>query len=81
MTEKPTRMNLGSDPLDPHGDGTIRQGDPLYDLLMSGVVHAERVGDSDEWNVATTTAPEAPPEPPTPLPWWRKVLARIGGRR
>lgn len=25
-----------NDPLDPHGDGTIREGDALYDILMGG---------------------------------------------
>ena len=27
-------VGLGPDPLDPHGDGTIRKGDPMYDLMM-----------------------------------------------
>lgn len=26
--------DLGDDPLDPHGDGTIRPGNPVYDLMM-----------------------------------------------
>lgn len=25
-----------TDPLDPHGDGTLRPGDPIYDAAMSG---------------------------------------------
>ena len=29
------RMDLGNDPLDPHGDGTIREGDPMFDVFMS----------------------------------------------
>lgn len=27
-------VDLGDDPLDPHGDGTVREGDPMYDLMM-----------------------------------------------
>lgn len=25
-----------SDPLDPHGDGTLRAGDPIFDAMMRG---------------------------------------------
>ena len=25
-----------TDPLDPHGDGTLRQGDPVFDAVMKG---------------------------------------------
>ncbi len=28
-------MDLGDDPLDPHGDGTIRKGDPMHDLMFN----------------------------------------------
>lgn len=45
------------DQLDPHGDGTIRPGDPMYDRLMDtlrtgkpSVTHVDRYGNiiSDE---------------------------------
>lgn len=29
-------IHLGDNPLDPHGNGTIRRGDPIYDLMMGG---------------------------------------------
>ena len=29
-------VDLGSDPLDPRGDGTIRPGDPMWQAFMSG---------------------------------------------
>jgi hypothetical protein len=44
-------MDLGDDPLDPHGDGTIREGDPMYDLMMGGTVFAERRADG-QWDVS-----------------------------
>ncbi len=25
-----------TDPLDPHGDGTLRRGDPIFDAVMRG---------------------------------------------
>lgn len=31
------RMDLGDDPLDPHGDGTIREGDPVYETMMKSL--------------------------------------------
>ena len=48
------KMNLGEDPLDPHGDGTIREGDPMYQLLLNGPVQAIRDQEHpDEWDVYT----------------------------
>ena len=29
-------MDLGDDPLDPHGDGTLHPGDPMFDLIIGG---------------------------------------------
>lgn len=29
------RMDLGDDPLDPHGDGTIREGDPMFEAFRA----------------------------------------------
>lgn len=47
------RRDLGPDPLDPHGDGTIRPGDPLWQVFESGQpIIAER-RDDGEWDVAT----------------------------
>lgn len=43
-------LDLGDDPLDPHGDGTIRKGDPLYDLMMGGALMANRREDG-KWDV------------------------------
>ena len=50
-----------NDPLDPHGDGTIREGDPIFDILMNsggrgvignrrsdGTWDVEIIGDDDE---------------------------------
>lgn len=45
---------LGDNPLDPRGDGTLREGDPLFDMLMgdnAGTgVHARRRKDGT-WDV------------------------------
>lgn len=48
----PDVADLGSDPLDPHGDGTLRPGDPLFDSLFDGggAMLAER-RDDGQWNV------------------------------
>lgn len=50
-------MELGPNPLDPHGDGSLRPGDPLYDLMTQGIddcggeaIHAEFV-DNGVWKV------------------------------
>lgn len=49
---------LGHDPLDPHGDGTIRPGDPLWDMMMSGqAIHATRdPHDPTNWDVTRLPA-------------------------
>lgn len=38
-----------TNPLDPRGDGTLRKGDPMYDLMMNGSVSAV----SGNWNPKT----------------------------
>lgn len=44
-------LDLGPDPLDPHGDGTIRPGDPMFDLMMKGTfVYGNRRPDG-KWDV------------------------------
>lgn len=48
-------VDFGDDPLDPHGDGTLRMGDPMYDVLMKslnsgGTVFATR-NDDGTWEV------------------------------
>ena len=49
---------LGPDPLDPHGDGSIRPGDPLWDAMMSNeTIHATRsCRDPNEWDVTRLPA-------------------------
>lgn len=51
-----SKEDLGDDPMDPRGDGTLQPGDPMYDILMrtmmtGDVVVGNRVGDSNEWDV------------------------------
>lgn len=55
VNEETRTMDLGDDPLDPHGDGTIRQGDPMYDLMMNstgGVVVGNKNNDGT-WDIKT----------------------------
>jgi hypothetical protein len=33
---KPKPEPAWTDPLDPHGDGTLREGDPVFDAMMRG---------------------------------------------
>lgn len=60
------RKDLGDDPLDPHGDGTIGPGDPMwieFEKMISGEsdgMLANRIGNSGTWNVEHLTAPAAP---------------------
>ena len=50
-----TAMDLGTDPLDPRGDGTIREGDPIYDSMMRCMETGEsmlgNVRDDGKWDV------------------------------
>lgn len=39
-----------SDPLDPHGDGTLRPGDPVFDAMMRGEVAFGNFDDETGWN-------------------------------
>lgn len=48
---KSQTFDLGDDPLDPHGDGTIRPGDPMWDLMF-GPTLASR-NDDGTWDVET----------------------------
>lgn len=34
--KKPKPDPAWTDPLDPHGDGTLRKGDPIFDAMMKG---------------------------------------------
>lgn len=44
-------MDLGPNPMDPHGDGTIRPGDPVYEMMMSGDVFSASMRDDGLWDV------------------------------
>lgn len=44
-------LDLGEDPLDPHGDGTIRRGDPMYELMMSGGGFVGNRREDGTWDV------------------------------
>ncbi len=57
---------LGSDPLDPHGDGTLRPGDHLYDLLMAGHTIMASHRDNDNWDINVSSEPPESEEPPQP---------------
>jgi len=60
VVERTEYMELGEDPLDPHGDGTLRPGDPLYEVIFNSpngpvAVMAERESDtSPVWKVTST---------------------------
>lgn len=44
-------VDLGSDPLDPRGDGTIRPGDPMWQAFMSGQPVLVNRRDDGMWDV------------------------------
>lgn len=47
-----SRLHPDADPLDPHGDGTLREGDAVFDAVMKGqVVSGTR--NSDGWTLDT----------------------------
>lgn len=50
-----TAMDLGPDPLDPRGEGTIREGDPIYDSMMRCMETGEsmfgNIMDDGKWDV------------------------------
>jgi hypothetical protein len=50
-------MDLGKDPMDPHGDGTLRPGDPVFELLMNSgaVVTSFNPRPDGQWDVSQTT--------------------------
>lgn len=39
------------DPLDPHGDGTLRPGDPIFDAMMRGKAMVGRRNDDGTWDM------------------------------
>ena len=43
--------DLGDDPLDPHGDGTIGPGDPMWDVFTSGKPMIANRRDDGQWDV------------------------------
>jgi len=61
-------MELGPDPMDPHGDGTLRPGDPMFELIMStngAPISASRdASNPNVWNVTRhkPTGVTIPPE-------------------
>ena len=46
-------IHLGNDPLDPHGDGTIRAGDPLFNLMTGGRAMIANRREDGNWEVET----------------------------
>ncbi len=44
-------IHLGNDPLDPHGDGTIRPRDPLFDLRIGGRAMIANYREDGNWEV------------------------------
>lgn len=57
------------DPLDPHGDGTIREGDAMYDLLMGAGSYGAVVGtrnDDGTWDLKSYDAPAGNEDNPPP---------------
>jgi len=44
-------IHLGNDPLDPHGDGTIRAGDPLFNLMTGGKAMIANRREDGNWDV------------------------------
>lgn len=46
-------IHLGNDPLDPYGDGTIRAGDPLFNLMTGGRAMISNHREDGNWEVET----------------------------
>lgn len=55
--DNPRPLDLGDDPMDPHGDGTIREGDPVYHLLLSGNAVVGNRREDGLWDVEVDGQP------------------------
>lgn len=60
-----------TDPLDPHGDGTLRPGDPVFDALMRGEAVVGNYDEEKGWEIETHRVKDPDPS--------RSPIERNGG--